>query len=500
VAQSPAPEPIQRLSTGSAPLDEILGGGIPARSVNVIAGLPGTGKTVLALQMLFHVARQGKRCLYFTTLSEPAIKLIHYLQGFPFFDQGLVDDRVFFADLGSSLRRGAEGAMAEVTARVERVEPDLVVIDSFKAIHDLLDASAADRVLVYDLAVHMASWGATTLLVGEYAEGEIATRAEFAIADGIIRLITESQGLSSVRMIEVLKMRGQGYATGQHFFEIARDGLRFYPRVRLPEISEGGRFLGDERVGTGIEGLDQALGGGIPRTSSTLVEGGTGTGKTLLGLRFLLDGARWGEPGILLSLEETPEQMRWAASHFGWDLAALEAQGLLAISYSSPVELSTDRFLNMAREQVRALGARRAVLDSLSSLSIGIPSERRYRELVYALSKHYSALGVTLLMTLEVPELLGSAQLTGHGVSSITDNAIGLRYVEIDEQLERAIYVLKVRGVKHDTGLHRLIIDSDGPRFGPPFKALRGVLSGIPIPAAGGVSPGDPSYGRTGVR
>jgi circadian clock protein KaiC len=280
-------------------------------------------------------------------------------------------------------------------------------------------------------------------------------------------------------------MRGQGYTTGQHFFDMSRDGLKFYPRVRAPDVRANGPFPGDERVSTGVIGLNSALGGGFPRTSSTLVEGATGTGKTLLGLTFLLDGARRGEPGILFTLEETPEQLRWIASHFGWDVAALEATRMLSIRSTSPVELSTDKFLNEVLNHVRALGARRAVLDSLNSLSIGIQSERRYEELVHALCKHFSALGVTLLMTMEIPELLGSAQLAGHGVSSISDNVIGLRYVEVAERLERAIYVLKARGVNHDTRLHRLVIDPEGLHFGEPFKALRGVLTGIPVPAGG---------------
>lgn len=481
MAHNGAATPLDRLSTGSPELDEILGGGLPARSVNVIAGDPGTGKTVFALQMLFHLARQGKKCLYFTTLSEPAIKVIRYLQAFPFFDEVLIDDRVVFADLGSTLRQSAETALAEVAARVERDQPDVVAIDSFKALHDLLSEARRGRVLIYDLAVQMAGWGATTLLIGEYAPHEAATHAEFAIADGIIRFINEPMELTSVRMIEVLKLRGTNYLTGRHFFEIGPDGLSFYPRIRPPQLTVGAQTPTD-RVPTGVEGLDELLGGGLPRASATLVEGGTGTGKTLLGLTFLMEGARRGEPGLLLTLEETPEQLRWVASGVGWDLATLEAQGLLSLIYTSPVELSPDRFLYEARRHVETLGVRRVVLDSLTALFVGVPSERRYKELVYSLTKHLRRLGVTLLTTMEVAELLGAAQITGRGISSITDNAILLRYVEMGGHLERAICVIKARGVKHQMELRRLVIDSDGVHFGPPFTDLRGVLTGMPVP------------------
>jgi circadian clock protein KaiC len=327
----------------------------------------------------------------------------------------------------------------------------------------------------------MAGWGATTLLIGEYAPHEAATHAEFAIADGIIRFINEPMELTSVRMIEVLKLRGTNYLTGRHFFEIGPDGLSFYPRIRPPQLTVGAQAPTD-RVPTGVEGLDELLGGGLPRASATLVEGGTGTGKTLLGLTFLMEGARRGEPGLLLTLEETPEQLRWVASGVGWDLATLEAQGLLSLIYTSPVELSPDRFLHEARRHVETLGVRRVVLDSLTALFVGVPSERRYKELVYSLTKHLRRLGVTLLTTMEVAELLGAAQITGRGISSITDNAILLRYVEMGGHLERAICVIKARGVKHQLELRRLVIDSDGVHFGPPFTDLRGVLTGMPVP------------------
>jgi circadian clock protein KaiC len=237
-----------------------------------------------------------------------------------------------------------------------------------------------------------------------------------------------------------------------------------------------------ERLSTGSPALDEILGGGLPSRSVSLITGEPGTGKTLLSLSFLLAGARQGEPGVFFGLEETPEQLRWMASSFGWDLPTLEAQGLLSLSYTWPVELSTDRFVDEARRRVEALRARHAVLDGLTGLSVGVPSEQRYKELVYALAKHFRALGITLVLTLEVPELLGAGQLTGHGISSITDNVILLRYLEVAGHLERAISVLKARGVKHQTQLRRLVIASEGLRLGPPFKRLRCVLTGIPVP------------------
>ncbi len=488
---------LERLGTGSSPLDTILDGGLPARSVTVIAGEPGSGKTVFTLQALFHHARRGKKCLYVSTLSEPALKTIRYMQAFSFFDARLIEDRLVFIDLGSALRNGApEKALQPLIDRVESEGADLVAIDSFKAIHDLMPNSAGSRMFVYDLAVGMAAWGATTLLVGEYEAEDISTAPEFAIADGIVQLTNERQELTAARQFEVLKLRGANYITGRHFFEIGANGLMIYPRVRGPAITDDPPVDPADRVTTGVPGLDALLLGGLPRSSTTIVEGGTGTGKTLVGLHFLLEGVRRGEPGILFTLEETPGQIRAVAKSFGWNVAPLEARARLVINYTSPVELLTDRFLDEALRLIAKVGARRVVLDSLTSMALGVVSQRRFRELVYALTKHVRAAGVTLLMTMEVAELLGTAQLTGHGVSSIADNLIVLRYVEVQAHLERAVLVLKARGIGHTTELRRFVIDDHGAQVGPRFQDLRGVLTGLPQPERAARRPVSPSSSR----
>ena len=478
---------LQRLSTGSAALDAILGGGLPERSLSVIAGDPGAGKTVFTLQLAFHLARQNKRAVIFTTLSEPSLKLLRYMQQFAFFDAELVSGRIAFVDLGSALlAEGPERALEVVRKHVEQHEPALVVIDSFKAIHDLLEPTGpASRRLVYELAVWLAAWGATSLLVGEYSRDEMARLPEFAIADGIIRLASEPQELTSFRQIEIHKLRGARYATGRHFFEMSRDGLTFFPRVRAPEFEDDGGVMSRERVTTGIAALDAAFDGGLLRSSTTLLEGGTGTGKTLLGLRFLLAGIEQGEPGVHFGLEETPDQLRGFSAAFGWDLVGPEKQGLVRLNYTSPVELSTDRFLDQAREEVAKLGARRVVLDGLSGLALGVPSARRFKELVYAAARHFRAAGATVYMTLEIKELLGSGHLTGSGISSLADNVILLRYVEVKDRLERAVVALKARGSAHDSAIRHLSIDASGPHIGGPFNELRGALSGAAPPGSG---------------
>ena len=467
-------------STGVPALDLILGGGLPSQSVTLVAGEPGSGKTIFTLQLLFAAARAGKKSLYFTTLSEPAVKVIRYMQTFDFFDAKLLDEQIKFVDLGTALRKGAEATLAELTARIEEHEPVFVAIDSFRSVAELVGEPGVARPFVYDLANTMAGWGATTLLVGEYAQSEHSEFAEFAIADGIIRLGSQRQQLTSVRELEVLKLRGAGYVSGVHFFDIDRGGIRAYPRVRVSDVTRKAVSLA-ERAAFGVAGLDELLDGGAPRGSSTVVQGGTGTGKTLLGLNFLIEGARRKERGVLFTHEETPEQLRAIGGALGLDIAGLEQEGLLQLHYTSPVELSTDRFLNDAQQLIHDFGARRAVFDSLTTMALGVPSERRFKELVYSITKQMRASDVTVLLTMEAEQLLGSANLSGLGVSFIADNLIQLRYFEIDGRLERAISVIKARGVKHESGLRRASVGQGGLQVSREgFKDLRGVLSGLP--------------------
>ena len=471
-------------STGNSALDRILGGGIPSQSVTVIAGEPGSGKTILTLQMLFRAARQGRKCLYFTTLSEPAIKVIRYMQSFDFFDVEIFDKQIQFVDLGTAIREGAEATITEIVSRVEKLEPHLVAIDSFRAIGELMQQPGTARSFVYDLANQMAGWGATTLLVGEYVRDDFQQFAEFAVADGIIRLGVERQDLTSIREIEVLKLRGADYLSGRHFFEIGSHGLYVYPRVSAPDAMGGAPSV-SERDSIGVAGLDELLDGGLPRGSATVVQGGTGAGKTMLSFNFLMAGMALKEKAVLFTLEETPDQLREIAKGLGWDLAALEASGMLVIKYTSPVELMTDRFLDAAREEVRRLGARRVVFDSLTTMSLGVASERRFKELVYAAAKHLRSVGCSVLMTMESEQLLGNANLSGLGVSFMADNLIQIRYVEIDGRLERAISVIKARGINLNSELRSVVIGKGGIKVvGERFKDLRGVLTGLPFHSA----------------
>lgn len=472
---------LQLLSTGVDNFDTVLGGGLPLYSVNIVAGPSGSGKTVLTHQIMFHNCHENTRGIFFTTLSEPAFKMIRYQQQFAYFDLNRLNQTIFFIDIGQVLRsKHLDEALKVITQHIEEIEAQFIVIDSFKAIQDLAGTRQQERRFGYDLAVSLAASTCTSFLVGEYTEDEITSEPIFAVADGIFYLTNPKQGMQNVRRINVLKMRGREYATGDHPFTISEQGVTVYPRIRTPGIFTNYEHTPD-RVSTGVLNLDDMLDGGFPRSTATMVAGAAGTGKTLLGLHFITVGALNGEPGVIVTFQENPVQLREIARSFGWDLHKFEEQGLVAHLYNSPVEIQPDIHTDLVKEAVKQVKAKRVLIDSLRDLEIATPDKVRYRDYVYSLVEGFKRQGITTLITNEIAQLFGNFQLSEYGISFIADNVILLRYVEQDGRISRALSVLKVRGSHHSQTIWEFTITNSGVTMMSPMRAATGVLTGRPI-------------------
>lgn len=478
---NPRRQPLGKLPTSIPGLDGILSGGIPELSINIITGPPGAGKTIFTQQILYSNATSERKALYLVTLSEPSVKLLHYLQRFNFFDAEKVNTAVTYLDIGEVIReKGLEDAIAIIIQHVQEHKPALVAIDSFKAIHDMAKDPVEVRKFGYDLSVRLTTWGVTAFLIGEYTQDEIEKEPIFAIADGIIRLHNHPQGLHYQRYIDVLKLRGEDYFTGLHPFNISDKGLTVYPRIK--SLDQPGELdLDAQKASTGVPELDAMLEGGLPRGSATMVAGGAGTGKTLLGLHLITAGIAQGEPGVIVTFQENPRQLREIARSFGWDLAEMERQGLLVHLYSSPVEIQPDIHAAHVKEVVQRIGAKRVLLDSLKDIEIATPDKVRFKDYIYALVNLFKLQGVTTLLTNEIPEMFGPFQLSEYGVSFVVDSVILLRYVELAGRMGRAINIMKVRGSQHSKEIRYFEITNDGIQIMTVVDAQTGVLTGIPI-------------------
>jgi circadian clock protein KaiC len=473
-----------KVPTGVLALDEILNGGLMRHSVNVIAGPPGTGKTILAQQIVFKNAASDAQVPYLVTVSEPTVKMLRYSQRLSFFDTEQVGQNVIYLDIGSIL---LEKGLDEVTRQIEQYtrtySPSILAIDSFKAIHEMTGDAHRLREFAYRLAIQLTAWETTVLLVGEYTRETINEAPIFAIADGIILLDQESRGMQTYRYLEVLKMRGDDYFAGKHPFRITPDGLHVFPRVKTSEHMEP-YPMGRRRISFGIPGLDEMAQEGVIEGTSTLVAGSAGTGKTLLCLHFLLEGIRTGDPGLMVTFQETPAMLHGFAQGFGWDLNKLQREGKLYILYNSPVELGVDEHTHLISQAIERSGARRIALDSLKDIELATPDKVRYKDYVYSLVNSFRNRGMTSMLTSEIPEMFGSFIVSEYGISFVSDNVILLRYVELGGHIARAVSVLKMRGSNHDKGVREYQIHSEGGvQILEPFSNYDSVLSGPIQPA-----------------
>ncbi|MCL4532027.1 MAG: AAA family ATPase [Actinobacteria bacterium] len=453
-------------STGVTPLDRILGGGIPPYSVVILAGEPGTGKTILSQQILFANATPERKAVYLTTLSEPPMKAARYQSMFDFFDPSKFGESVVYMDIGEVIRREGLGKAADTIADMLREnQPYVVVIDSFKAIHDLADNPAEMRTFIYDLAIELSAMQCTTLLVGEYSESDVARMPEFAVADGIIWLYTQKKSDQQQRYIRILKMRGADHSSTAYNFDIRRNGINIFAIqwVAPPDIAA---VRGDQ-VKTGLPELDLLLRGGIPRGSPMLLSGEAGSGKSTMSMQYLYRGAvDNGEKGIYFTYEETPAQLEENAASFGWDFRDLEARGMLGIHYTPLTLANPDEELIRMNDAIVAQGARRAVIDSLTALAQRISDPDEIRRFVYQLTAMLKSNSCTALVTTDPP--VGSDRISRFGVEeSIIDGVIVLKNVREKRGRQRYLEVYKLRSVNHSTGDHLMKITSRGIQLFP---------------------------------
>jgi circadian clock protein KaiC len=294
---------INKLPTGVPGLDEIVGGGLPEFSFNIIAGAPGSGKTTLAHQFMFANATPERPALYFTVLGEPAIKMARYQQQYNFFDLAKVPNSVRFINLSQVVLETDLGAvLEEITKEVEKASPAIVVVDSFRTMVRKTQGTPSEmdlQAFIQHLALFLASWQATTFLIGEYAEDELRDNPIFTVADGLLWLSQVAERNSVVRKLQIVKLRGQASVPGLHTFRISDAGLQAFSRTfGLTKHKE--KSPNQRRLSLGVPELDKMLGGGIPQGDSLLIAGSSGTGKSVLATQFIAEGIRQGEPGLCL--------------------------------------------------------------------------------------------------------------------------------------------------------------------------------------------------------
>ena len=463
----------ERLTSGDASLDAVLGGGIPPGSLIVVAGPPGSGKTILAQQLCFANATRERKALYYTTWSEPHDKLVRHLEPFAFFDADALGERVEFvhlADLMSDSAGGLAAVSDEILRRAFETKPAVIVIDSSKALHDVAQPEGFRRA-VYDLASRVAFSNAVLLFVGEYTPAETREAPEFAVADGIVQLENESSGPIDRRWLRVLKMRGTEVSSGHHSFRIGASGFQVFQRLESTLPREVPTLTG--RAAFGVDGLDAAIGGGIPVGDSVLIAGPSGVGKTLLALQFANAGLTEGERCLYVSFQEPAARLREKAASAGIDWSG-GAGDRLTIRDVAPVELDLDEVGALLQRELAAGDVKRVVIDSIDELGFAARDTSRLPGYLWGIAGFVRAAGGTSIFTTELAALGSGRGLDD--LSFIFYDVLLLRYIEVESQIRRGLSVLKMRQSEHTKRLHEFTIGDGGIEFGEQFDGVTGLL------------------------
>ena len=473
---------IRLLATGVPGLDDLLGGGVPEYSFNLLAGTPGSGKTTMAHQIMFSLASPARRAIFFTVLGEPTLKMLRYQQQFPFFDPEKIDESIKFVNLGADLLQGNfDGVLTRIKEEVRTFGASLVFVDSFRSVVQTgcaTDKGATDlQHFVQQLGMQMTSWLATTFLIGEYLAPEEESSPVFTVADGIIWLSQLVHRDALVRKIQVVKLRGHAQSLGMHTFRIDGQGLRIFPRAMVKaSLGAPVRFKPTQRLSMGVPEIDTMMGGGLPAGYSMLVVGPSGSGKTVLATQFLEEGARIGEAGIIAAFEKSPNQL------MSQRLDALVENGSTGVINTRTLDLSIDEVLHDLIEMIIKMNAKRVVIDSLSGFEMALASVFRedFRDSLYRLVASLTDLGVTVLMTAETEDRYTDLRFSSYGNAFLADAILMQRYIELHGRLRRVLSVVKVRGSSHSNHLHFYDIRDGDIRVGDTLEDYEGVLTGHP--------------------
>lgn len=474
---------IRRLPTGVPGLDALLGGGLAEFSFNLIAGAPGSGKTTLAHQIMFSLANPERRALFFTVLGEPPLKMLRYQQQYSFFDFAKVNDSIRFVNLADEVMAGNfERVLARIVEEVERFEPGLVLVDSFRSV--VQGASNGNTELqhfVQQLGMHLTTWQATTFLIGEYMTLESDANPVFTVADGIFWMAQSIHRNSMVRKIQVTKMRGHSTIPGLHTFRISDDGIQVFPRTIVQSPIDDGGALGQTpavpaRLSMGVPLLDDLMGGGLPAGYSLLVAGPSGSGKSQLATAFLAEGARVGEKGVIAAFEKSPRQSRRL------QLDELVARGDVGVIDTRALDLSIDETLYALTEMIRRNGATRVVIDSLSGFELALaPTFREdFRESLHRMVAVLTGMGAAVLLISELEDRYTDLRFSPYGAAFLTDAIIVQRYVELQGEIKRVMAVVKLRNSAHSHELRLFEITDAGIVISGSRPEMDALLTGHP--------------------
>jgi circadian clock protein KaiC len=483
------------LSTGIPSLDELLGGGIPRGVLMVVAGDPGSGKTVLAHQIAAAACAEGT-VVYLTAPVEAHRTLLEQASNFEFFDPSQIGERMYYVSIYPAfLHDGFDGVESQVLSLLTQHEPSLVIIDGLHMLRDSAESVSAYNEFLGTLQMQASTTGVTILVISNREPGD-PTDGMFTIADGILLMESERREANRVRRLEIRKLRTVRHVRGRHAFEIGDGGIEVFPRLEAlaARIQRPGAAVepGGELDRFAVPGLDDMLGGGLPAGSTTLVLGAPGAGKTSLALAYLAGGFARSEAATFVGFHEYPERLlaRGDALHLG--LSEAFREGALRAIWHSPTEIPVERLARRILDTVAELDATRVVIDGVDDLVRAMDAEGRGGSFVSALIHLLKDRKAGVLLTSALPDVFSlDVALPTDEVTGCVDNIILLRRLEVRSEVRRLLSILKVRDQEPDSTLRELLIDSGGIRVGARFATTERLVRRADSEPDEGMAPPD---------
>lgn len=454
---------IAKQPTGIAGFDTLAEGGVPAGETTLVMGTPGSGKTVFALQTAANVVRNGGRAVIVTFEEGPA-SLLHNADGFSWNPADLADAGLTLIDGRSAAHGVASGdfdlnglvAMLDSLCASDKIE--VVVFDGIDQILDLLPTVARRQEEMMRLVDWLSGRRTTCLMTGKgNALDDLADHpySFLVYALGcVVQFRRDTHDRLAQRTVEILKYRGSTFRAGALPFLIDRDGLEVAPgtgelnRVDLP----------DERISSGVERLDQLMGGGYLRGSATLVSGAPGTAKTTLAAAFAAATAARGETALVVALDERFEQIVRNARSVGIDLATGHASGhVVALNMVGRERAVAEQYVRIDRT-ITAVEPAVLVLDPMSALGKNDDDAEAFAERIMQMAK---ARGITCLATSLIDHRDAVQEQTRSSVSTIADTWISLSYHVSRGERNRALSIVKARGTQHSSQVRELILGGE---------------------------------------
>lgn len=480
--RTPASRSLPKAPTGIQGLDEITGGGLPRGRPTLVCGGAGCGKTLLAMEFLARGAMQYGEPGVFIAFEETAEELTQNVRSLGFdLDQLAAQKKVIVdfvrverSEIEETGDYDLEGLFVRIGYAIDTVGAKRVVLDTIETLFGGLSNTAILRAELRRLFRWLKDKGVTAIITGERGQGMLTRHGlEEYVSDCVILLDHRVIDQVSTRRLRIVKYRGTAHGTNEYPFLIDEDGISVLPITSLGLD----HVVSNDRVSSGIPKLDVMLGGqGYYRGSSVLVSGAAGTGKTSVATSFADAACQRGERCLYFAFEESPGQIVRNLRSIGLDLGPWVEQGLLHFHAIRSTLYGLEMHLAAFHKLIADFKPDVVVLDPIGNL-IHSGTRAEASAMLTRLVDFLKVQGITALLT-SLPSNSDNPESTDADISSLIDTWLLLRNIELGGERNRAMYILKSRGMAHSNQIREFLLTDDGIELRDLYVGPEGVLTG----------------------